>query len=143
MFKRRCDEKITTELYSAIKKGNLKKVKELVENENATITMFAYAWAVEYKQIKILQYFLEKDSKDSFYALTQAIKEDNEEFIKIIINYWKNNKQSCEFDLDSEIIYAIQVVIKEYKSVPQQITIPDLESKALQKIRFILKTYDE
>lgn len=143
MLERKCSVQISQELARATVEGDFDKVKNLVENCDAVITNLSYISAVQYNRTEILQYFLEKNSTDSLYALNAAIREGNVEAIEIVISFWKKNKGKNNFDVDSAILSAISVVIEERQSVALGITVPNLNAKALDIIRLILKTYDE
>lgn len=141
MIERRCSEITSKELYTAIEKGKLKEVKRLIESENATIDLFAYEDAVNYQRLEILKYFLEKNLGASIYALNKAVEYGNEEFIKIIITFWKNNKQLCNFDLDSAILSVINEGISKVQGGVPQVTLAGIEGEMLNLIKVILDIY--
>lgn len=78
---------------TAIKKGDLAKLKNLVENENYPITNLDFESAVTYSQLEILSYFLKKNHSPSAwpYAIQQAAMEGKINFLEYTYKYILNN----------------------------------------------------
>lgn len=128
MIERRDAKRDVEIINNAIKNGDLKEVKNLIENCNVQISRFTYMAAVVHDQLRILEYFLKNAPSESHDSLAVAVKEWNKAMIKTIITFWKNNREICKFNIESAIINAVADVTSEYRSIPPQIKISGIES---------------